>query len=111
MPENLANALMRSAPSADPRSCGEIDWFGPRPTHDCATSPCPLCWNCLSRSFKPPRTTLPAAPPANRPPNPLLLSRSPSPPALVSPDAGDAPGAVPGDAPGDAPDRAAAPLG
>ena len=54
-------------------------------------------WNCLSRSFKPVLNTLPAAPPANRPPNPLLLSRSPSPPALVSPDAVDAPGAGPGE--------------
>ena len=34
-------------------------------------SPWPFCWNCLSRSFKPPLNTLPPALPASRPPTNL----------------------------------------
>src|SRR5271156_1342678 len=57
--------------------------LAPVPIHEFAVSLWPLCWNCLSRSFKPPLRTLPAAPPARRPPNPPL-SRSPRPPPLLS---------------------------
>src|SRR5215475_14594144 len=75
------SALIRSEPSAPPRSLGDICLFGPVPIHELTVSPCPFCWNCLSRSFKPPLSTLPAAPPASSPPSPPR-NRSPIPPRL-----------------------------
>src|SRR5262245_39100567 len=83
IPENPANVLIRSAPSAVAKSFGEMDLLAPEPIHDFATSPWPFCWNCLSRSFKPPLTTLPAAPPPSNPPSPPL-SKSSSPPPVAS---------------------------
>jgi hypothetical protein len=61
--------------------------LAPGPTHDSATSPLPFCWNCLSRSFKPPLKTLPPAPPASRPPNPPLSKSSSPPPVSPAPPA------------------------
>src|SRR5262245_18886999 len=83
IPENPANVLIRSAPSAVAKSFGEMDLLASEPIHDFATSPWPFCWNCLSRSFKPPLTTLPAAPPPSNPPSPPL-SKSSSPPPVAS---------------------------
>src|SRR5579863_5903490 len=70
---------MRSLPSALARSSGAMVLFGPVPTHDLATSPWPPCSSCLSRSLRPPLSTLPVEPPPSRLPRPPC-SRPPSPP-------------------------------
>src|SRR5580693_407778 len=87
-----ASELIWSAPSALARSPGAIALFGPLPTQELAASPWPLCCNCLSTSPSPPEITLPAAPPASRPPNPPFRT-SPRPPLIALPPADDGAGA------------------
>src|SRR5262249_2814165 len=56
--------------SAFARSFGAISWFGPSPTQDCATWPCPLSCNSFMMFASPPLSTPPAAAPPSRPPSP-----------------------------------------
>src|SRR5512132_4630327 len=84
IPVCFDNVSSVSVPSALASSPSEICLFGPVPIHECATSPWPLCWNCLSRPPRPPLSTVPAAAPPRTPPS-VPRSRSPSPPPLLPP--------------------------
>src|SRR5262249_43601643 len=69
-PVCLLSVLSVSLPSACAKSLGAMSSFGPVPTQDCATRPCPLSCSSFTMFPRPPLSTLPAAAPPSTLPNP-----------------------------------------
>src|SRR5258707_950707 len=99
MPDCLLSVLSVSLPSAFARSFGAISWFGPSPTQDCATWPCPLSCSSFMMFASPPLSTPPAAAPPSRPPNPPGTRSLRLPPGVAPVPAGTLPGLPPNNPP------------
>src|SRR5262249_56332238 len=67
------------------RLAGGIPSVGPGWIQDCATRPCPLFCKSLIKRPRPPLSTLPAAAPPNRDPNPPGIGLLPTGFALLGP--------------------------